>query len=530
MQFADLRLAEPLLRALAHEGYTTPTPIQAKAIPHVLDGRDVVGCAQTGTGKTAAFALPILQHLSGEHVPHPNGSQHRRIRCLVLSPTRELALQIDESFKTYGKQLKLRSTVVFGGVGQHAQVQAIRAGVDILIATPGRLMDLMNQGFINLGHVEIFVLDEADRMLDMGFIHDIRRIVPKLPAKRQNLLFSATMPNDIRQLANTILRNPVAVEVAPISSTAEKVKQYAYFVDKRAKPTLLAHYINSNPVGRMIVFSRTKHGADRIAKGLCAAGIKAEAIHGNKAQNARQRALANFKSSAPPVLVATDIAARGIDVDDVSHVVNFDVPNVPESYVHRIGRTARAGASGVAVSFVDHEERAWLRAIERLTRIQIEVLEDHPSYEHRNSSNGAGRPAAGSSEVHPVAYPHLNEQRPAPQQRSRQGGGSGGGRRDEQQKRRLAASGAGSSNGSGNRSGGSGGGHGGGGNRGGSGGGGQRSGQKPKSQGASSNRRSQGNIGDAPQGMPQGMNQFRGRKPTRKAGSFTGAGVVRRRP
>ena len=394
MTFAQLRLAEPILRALSNEGYSTPTPIQAQAIPHVLDGRDVLGCAQTGTGKTAAFALPILHRLAAEHVPHPNGARHRKIRCLVLSPTRELALQIDESFRTYGKQLHLRSAVIFGGVGQGAQTQALRAGVDVLVATPGRLLDLMNQGYVDLTGVETFVLDEADRMLDMGFIHDIRRIIPKLPPRRQNLLFSATMPPDIRQLANTILREPAVVQVAPVSATAERVRQFAYFVEKRDKPTLLAHYINSNAITRVLVFTRTKHGADRVVKQLSKGGIRAEAIHGNKAQNARQRALANFKSDNPPVLVATDIAARGIDVDDVSHVVNFDVPNVAETYVHRIGRTARAGASGVAVSFVDSEERSYLRDIERLTRQQIEVKTDVPQGVRSTAPrHGGDRPA-----------------------------------------------------------------------------------------------------------------------------------------
>src|SRR4051812_18036908 len=376
MTFAELRLSEPILRALSQEGYSIPTPIQLQAIPHVLDGHDVLGCAQTGTGKTAAFALPILDKLGREHIPHPNGARHRKIRCLVLSPTRELASQIDESFRTYGKQLRLRHAVVFGGVGMGNQISALREGVDILVATPGRLLDLMNQGYVDLTGVEVFVLDEADRMLDMGFIHDIRRVIPKLPAKRQNLMFSATMPPDIRQLANTILRQPQVVSVAPVASTAELVKQYAYFVEKREKANLLAQYINSNAITRILVFTRTKHGADRVAKHLTRTGIRAEAIHGNKAQNARQRALANFKSDRPPVLVATDIAARGIDVDDVSHVINFDVPNVAETYVHRIGRTGRAGATGTAVSFVDHEERAYIRDIERLTRKPIEVLGD----------------------------------------------------------------------------------------------------------------------------------------------------------
>jgi ATP-dependent RNA helicase RhlE len=524
MQFSDLGLAEPILRALTHEGYTVPTPIQTKAIPLVMEGRDVVGCAQTGTGKTAAFALPILHRLAGEQVPHPNGAAHRKIRCLVLSPTRELALQIEESFRTYGKNLKLRHAVVFGGVGQGAQTQALRAGVDILVATPGRLMDLMKQGFVDLRAVEVFVLDEADRMLDMGFIHDIRRIVPKLPAGRQNLLFSATMPDDIRQLSKTILRDPIAVEVAPVSSTAEKVEQYAYYVDKRNKPILLAHYINSNPVGRMIVFSRTKHGADRIAKQLDRSGIKAEAIHGNKAQNARQRALANFKSDKPPILVATDIAARGIDVDDVTHVVNFDVPNVPESYVHRIGRTARAGASGIAVSFIDREERGWFRDIEKLTRQQITILDDHPSYPA--GSGDAHRTPTGN-EQYPVAFAHRRPEGQQQQPRPRRDDGQdrkpvskrplGGGVRPHGNMNDSAAQNqrAGSN--------------------------GQRprqadgGGHAPRSQqsaprhplGVNTQRPQQGSsqrgggnatIGDA----PQGMTPFRGRKPTRRPGGGGG--------
>ncbi|HWE97789.1 MAG TPA: DEAD/DEAH box helicase [Tepidisphaeraceae bacterium] len=377
MRFEDLRLAEPIARAVAAEGYTTPTPIQAQAIPHVLTGGDLLGCAQTGTGKTAAFALPILHRLisgtsAGEH-PVRSG-----VRCLVLAPTRELAVQIAESFRTYGKNTGLRYATVFGGVSQHSQVQNLRSGMDVVIATPGRLLDLINQRHIDLRHVEIFVLDEADRMLDMGFIADIRRIIPKLPPRRQNLLFSATMPQDIRELANTILRNPTTVQVAPVSAAAESIEQSVYFVDKNRKPHLLKHLLSHIATGRTLVFTRTKHGADRVARQLCKDGIRAEAIHGNKAQNARQRALANFKSDKPPVLVATDLASRGIDVDDIAHVVNYDLPNVPETYVHRIGRTGRAGATGEAVSFCDGEERSYLRAIERLTRRNIRVVTDNP--------------------------------------------------------------------------------------------------------------------------------------------------------
>ncbi len=382
MQFTDLRLAEPILRALTAEGYTTPTPIQAQAIPHVLDGKDLLGVAQTGTGKTAAFALPIIQRLGKnagtEHNQQPG--RGRPIRCLVLSPTRELALQIGDSFRAYGKHTGLRYTVVFGGVGQGTQVQALRNGIDILVATPGRLLDLMQQGFVDLRQVETFVLDEADRMLDMGFINDIRRVITKLPGKRQNLMFSATMPREISDLAHTILRTPVKVEVTPVSSTAERIDQSVYFVEKRNKPVLLAHLINSTPIARALVFTRTKHGADRVVRQLERYEIKAEAIHGNKSQNARQRALSNFKSGKTAVLIASDIAARGIDIDEISLVVNFDLPNEPETYVHRIGRTARAGASGIAVAFCDSEEKSYLNAIQRLIKREIPVKKDHPQY------------------------------------------------------------------------------------------------------------------------------------------------------
>jgi ATP-dependent RNA helicase RhlE len=377
MKFVDLRLSEPILRAVTAEGYTTPSPIQAQAIPHVLEGRDLLGVAQTGTGKTAAFALPILHRLTGAPVAPGNG---RRVRCLVLSPTRELASQIGDSFRTYGKNTTIRHSVMFGGVGQNAQIQALRHGVDVLVATPGRLLDLMNQGYVDLKAVEVFVLDEADRMLDMGFIADIRRIIPKLPRERQTLMFSATMPKDIRELAGSILRNPVSVQVAPVSSTAERIEQSVYFVEKRNKPRLLAHLLNNTAFSRCLVFTRTKHGADRVAKHLQKVGIPADAIHGNKSQNQRERALANFKSGKTPVLIASDIASRGIDIDDISHVVNYDLSNEPETYVHRIGRTGRAGASGVAVSFCDHEERSYLNAIEKLIRDKLIVKTDHPTY------------------------------------------------------------------------------------------------------------------------------------------------------
>ena len=365
MTFLELRLAEPILRALVVQGYTTPTPIQVQAIPHVLAGRDLLGSAQTGTGKTAAFALPILQRLER---PRTDG-----IRALVLVPTRELASQIAESFHNYGRNLGLRQAVVFGGVGQGAQERALRGGVDILVATPGRLLDLMNQGIARLGSVQTLVLDEADRMLDMGFIHDIRRIIGKLPARKQTLLFSATMPTEIRRLAESLLHNPVAVQVAAPSAPADHIEHLVYHVERTEKPALLRKLLMEVATGRTLVFTRTKRGADRVVKQLRAGGVRAEAIHGNKNQNARQRALASFKSQQPPVLVATDIASRGIDVDDIDHVVNYEMPIDAETYVHRIGRTGRAGATGTAVSFCDSEERPRLKAVERLIRQPLTV-------------------------------------------------------------------------------------------------------------------------------------------------------------
>jgi ATP-dependent RNA helicase RhlE len=370
--FEQLGLIEPILRALEAEGYKTPTPIQEQAIPVVLKQRDLLGCAQTGTGKTAAFAIPVLQLLT------ENKSKARGIRALVLTPTRELAIQIDESFKAYGRGLNLKHTVVFGGVSQHAQTNALRNGVDILIATPGRLLDLMQQRFIQLDNIEMFILDEADRMLDMGFIHDVKRVIAKLPAKRQTLFFSATMPSEISSLANSILRDPVRVEVTPVSTTAETVVQAMFFVEKNDKRKLLAHLLEDGKIKRALVFTRTKHGADRVVKDLHKENIPAEAIHGNKSQQARQRALTNFKNSKTRVLVATDIAARGIDVDDLTHVINFELPNIPETYVHRIGRTGRAGAMGIALSFCDSEEKTYLRDIHRLIKSAIPVISDHP--------------------------------------------------------------------------------------------------------------------------------------------------------
>jgi len=376
MTFDNMGLIDPLLKALKEEGYTTPTPIQSQAIPHLLQGRDLLGCAQTGTGKTAAFALPILQKLQATATP---AHGRRNIRTLILTPTRELAIQIEESIHAYGRHLALKSLVVFGGVGQQPQVRALQQGIDILVATPGRLLDLISQGYIGLNHLEVFVLDEADRMLDMGFIHDVKRVITKLPAKRQTLFFSATMPPDIQQLANTILTNPVKVEVTPVSSTAETIQQHIYYVSKNDKRNLLIHLLQKNQdIKSVLVFTRTKHGADRVVKDLMKAGETAAAIHGNKSQNARQLALQNFKKGVIRVLVATDIAARGIDIDDLGYVINYELPNIPESYVHRIGRTGRAGASGIAFSFCEAEERAYLKDIQKLIGTQIPVVHEHP--------------------------------------------------------------------------------------------------------------------------------------------------------
>ncbi len=369
--FASLSLSPLLLRAVASQGYLTPTPIQTEAIPPILAGRDLLGCAQTGTGKTAAFALPILHHLALAEPQKP-----RRVRAVVLAPTRELALQIEEAFAAYGRCTGLRVAAVYGGVSQNPQVQALRRGTDILVATPGRLLDLMRQGFVNLSSVHALVLDEADRMLDMGFIHDVRRIVAAAPQGRQTLLFSATIPEEIRRLAAAILSNPVTVQISPEVTRAENIEQTVYYVDKDRKADLLCTLLDEQPITRALVFTRTKHGADRLVRRLQREGVAAEAIHGNKAQAARQRALESFRSRATPVLVATDVAARGLDVDEVSHVFNYDLPQEPETYVHRIGRTARAGASGVALSFCDFDERAHLFAIEKLLREPIPVMRD----------------------------------------------------------------------------------------------------------------------------------------------------------
>jgi ATP-dependent RNA helicase RhlE len=434
-----LGLADSLLRAVGDEGYHTATPIQQQAIPPVLAGRDLMGCAQTGTGKTAAFALPTLQRLAAtagktaetvsqpqrprSFAPQRNGNRRNKpgrdfvraadrppIRALILAPTRELAAQIGESCETYGKHSGLRSTVIYGGVGQNPQVRAIQGGVDILIATPGRLLDLMEQGYVDLRKIEILILDEADQMLDMGFIIPLRRIVAAVPRGRQTLMFSATMPPEIKKLASEWLSDPVHVQVAPVAAPAELVAQSVFFVEQRNKPQLLAYFLMNTECTRTLVFSRTKHGADKIVKHLGRNGIRAAAIHSNKSQSVRQRTLAEFKSKRPPVLVATDIAARGLDIDDVSHVINYELPQVPEVYVHRIGRTGRAGATGVATSFCGREERGLLRDIERLTKKPLAVEEGHPEYTHEPathhmSADGGrsggrsrgGRPSGGPS-------------------------------------------------------------------------------------------------------------------------------------
>lgn len=374
MTFQELNLIVPIQKALAEEGYTQPTPIQQQAIPIALTGKDLLGCAQTGTGKTAAFAIPIIQRLVGSK---PNRANNH-IGALILTPTRELAIQIGDSFTAYGRHTNLKNLVIFGGVGQNPQTTALRRGVDVLIATPGRLLDLIDQRFIDLSHIEIFVLDEADRMLDMGFINDVKKVLKKLPAKKQTLFFSATMPKDIQQLADSILHNPAQVAVTPVSSTVEIIQQSVYFVEKGNKKDLLRHILKDPTIASALVFTRTKHGANKVEKDLNSIGIRSEAIHGNKSQNARQAALTNFKTGRTRVLVATDIAARGIDVDDLSHVINYELPNVPETYVHRIGRTGRAGASGIAISFCDTEERPYLKDIHKLIAKPIPVVDEHP--------------------------------------------------------------------------------------------------------------------------------------------------------
>ncbi len=375
MTFEDLKLISPILKALKDVDYTTPTAIQASAIPLVLNREDVIGSAQTGTGKTAAFAIPIIQHLVNET---QNSGGKRKVQVLVVTPTRELAIQIAESFTDYGKYTNLKNTVIFGGVSQGKQTNALRGGVDILVATPGRLLDLMNQGYISLQHIKYFVLDEADRMLDMGFIHDIKKIIAKLPKERQSLFFSATMPKSIVALSQQILRNPKKVAVSPVSSTAETIQQYLYTTNKSSKHDLLLHILQDAEMEQVLLFSRTKHGADKIVKNLHKRRIEAAAIHGNKSQNQRQKALKDFKDGKKRVLVATDIAARGIDIDKLRHVINYDIPNEPETYVHRIGRCGRAGEEGISISICEPEENAYISDIEKLTRQKIELVEDHP--------------------------------------------------------------------------------------------------------------------------------------------------------
>ena len=374
MQFTSLNLIEPILKAVQEEGYTSPTPIQEEAIPLALEGRDLLGCAQTGTGKTAAFAIPILQILSQTRI----NEKKRKIRSLILTPTRELAIQIGESFNAYGRYTNVTNTVIFGGVNQNTQVKILQGSVDVLVATPGRLLDLISQGFISLNNVEILVLDEADRMLDMGFSHDVKKIIAMVPQKRQTLFFSATMPPEIVKLSSTILHHPTKISVTPVSSTVDIINQCVYFVDKGNKNSLLLDILKDKNIKTALVFTRTKHGADKVVKILLKNNITAEAIHGNKAQNARQRALNNFKAQTTRVLVATDIAARGIDVDDLEYVINFEMSNIPETYVHRIGRTGRAGAKGTAISFCDAEEKSYLRDVEKLIGKKIKVIDNHP--------------------------------------------------------------------------------------------------------------------------------------------------------
>jgi ATP-dependent RNA helicase RhlE len=410
--FTEFGLAEPILRALTEERYATPTPIQSQTIPLVLAKRDVIGIAQTGTGKTAAFALPILNHLAATRMrPQP-----KTCRVLVLSPTRELSGQILDSFRTYGRHLRLQTALAIGGVPMGRQVRSLLGGVEVLVATPGRLLDLVQSNALRLNGVETFVLDEADRMLDMGFIHDIRKIVAKLPAQRQTLLFSATMPQDIAELARQMLKDPAKVAVTPAATTVERIAQRIVHVDRGGKPKMLADILRQEPVDRVLVFTRTKHGADKVVRGLNKDGIAAEAIHGNKSQGQRERVLASFRDGRVRTLVATDIAARGIDVEGISHVINFDLPNIPESYVHRIGRTARAGADGIAISLCSHDELPFLRDIEKLIRMAIPATgqvqaprpSQRPPQQHQQARNGNGRNA------------HRNGRRPQQQDRNRE--------------------------------------------------------------------------------------------------------------
>ena len=408
--FKDLGLIDQICSALETEGYKNPTPIQEQVIPHLLNGGDVIGCAQTGTGKTAAFALPMLQHLT----KNPRRTNHREVRSLILTPTRELAIQIGDSFNTYSKNLKIRNLTVFGGVSEVPQIKSLRYGTDVLIATPGRLLDLTNRGEIDLSKVEIFVLDEADRMLDMGFIRDVKRIIPLIPKKRQTLLFSATMPTEVEKLAQSILKDPKSIAVNPISSTADKIEEKVMFVSRENKKSLLLEILKDQDIERALVFTRTKHGANRLAEQLDKSRINSAAIHGNKSQGARQRALEAFKSSSIRVLVATDIFARGIDVEGITHVINYELPNEPESYVHRIGRTARAGKSGIAISFCDREEVGYLRDIEKTIKRNVAVVTDHLFNESEYSTQGAshGRPRRSEGNYNPRRNSQGGNRRP----------------------------------------------------------------------------------------------------------------------
>ncbi len=423
-KFADLNLVEPLMQAVTESGYVTPTPIQAQSIPYLLEGHDLLGLAQTGTGKTAAFVLPMLQRMMAQR----KQPQPKSMRALILTPTRELAVQISDSIKTYGRHLPLRSTVIFGGVGQAPQVTTMRRGIDFVVATPGRLLDLMNQGHITLSSVEFFVLDEADRMLDMGFIRDIRKITAALPARRQTLLFSATMPKDVSELANSLLTKPKRVEVVPQSTTAERIDQLIYMVPKANKRRLLTELLRAPEVSRAIVFTRTKRGADKVAENLERDGLTSAAIHGNKGQNARQHALNAFRNGQVKVLVATDIAARGIDVDGISHVVNFELPLEPESYVHRIGRTARAGNAGVALSLCDGDERSLLRDIEKIVRMKLPVVDDHPLSAGSAETGGDGEQIS----LHRAQSIRQDQERRAPRQQNGRNQSGRNGRRDGQ--------------------------------------------------------------------------------------------------
>jgi ATP-dependent RNA helicase RhlE len=389
MTFKNLQIIEPILKALDKEGYTTPTPIQEQAIPILLNNKDLLGCAQTGTGKTAAFAIPILQHIYNNINLK---TKQRKIKALIVTPTRELAIQIADSFSAYGHFTGIKNTVIFGGVKQSSQVKILKSGVDVLVATPGRLLDLTQQGFVSFRDIEYFVLDEADQMLDMGFIHDIKKIIAKLPPRRQSLFFSATMPPNIIELSRKILGDYDRVTIKPEQATAEKVKQAVYFVPKNAKIKLLVHLLQTELFDSTLIFSRTKHGANKIVKLLDREGISAEAIHGNKSQVARQKALNNFKAGSTKVLIATDIAARGIDVDSLSHVINYDLPNIPETYVHRIGRTGRAGASGISISFCDNDERAYLRDIEKLIKQKVPLITDHPFVDFKSEKSTDDKP------------------------------------------------------------------------------------------------------------------------------------------